>query len=426
MSITVFVTDGAERPALAIVRALGSRGATVIVGAEERVSLAATSRYCSRRVTYPSPDRDRAGFEHFLLDFVARERVDVVLPVTDVTTHAVCAHQDWIGRYTAVAVPPLDVFESISDKGALLERAARVGVPTPRTVFIDRPSRLGDVINDVDYPAVVKPTRSRIPVDGGWVRASVHYAYSAAELLHLYQTVPYLSSSPSLIQQRIVGPGIGIFLLFDRGRLVCEFGHRRLREKPPAGGVSVLRESTPVEAEIREYATRLLGNQGWNGVAMMEFKQDSRTQRPYLMEVNGRFWGSLQLAIDAGVDFPFLVTQLALGRCPQEVPRYRLGTKSRWLLGDVDHLCLRLFKGDRELRLPPSAPSRLRTLTEFLKIRQPNMRYEIERFDDPRPFLHELGEATRSLSASAGRTFLRSLGRRPRSQMSDPAIGHVQ
>ena len=279
MSITVFVTDGAERPALAIVRALGSRGATVIVGAEERVSLAATSRYCSRRVTYPSPDRDRAGFEHFLLNFVAREHVDVVLPVTDVTTHAVCTHQDRIGHFAAVAVPPLDVFEGVSDKGALLERAARLGVPTPRTLFIDRGSRLGDVINEVDYPAVVKPTRSRIPVDGGWVRASVHYAYSAAELLNLYQTVPYLSSSPSLIQQRIVGPGIGIFMLFDRGRLVCEFGHRRLREKPPAGGVSVLRESTRVEAEVREYATRLLGDQGWNGVAMMEFKQDSRTGR---------------------------------------------------------------------------------------------------------------------------------------------------
>jgi predicted ATP-grasp superfamily ATP-dependent carboligase len=425
MPMTVFVTDGGERPALAIVRALGRRGVSVIVGDDERVSLSSVSKYCARHVTYPSPTHDRRGFERFLLDFIARERIDVVLPVTDVTTHAVCAHQAAIRRHTAIAVPPLDAFNRVSDKATLLREAARCDVPVPRTHFIDSPARLRQVLNEVRYPAVVKPARSRIPIDAGWMSATVHYAASADELLQLYQCTSYLASYPSLIQERIVGPGVGVFMLFNRGRLVSEFGHRRLREKPPAGGVSVLRESTPVDSSLRAYAMRMLGPIGWHGVAMMEFKQDSRTGQMFLMEVNGRFWGSLQLPIDAGLDFPHLVCQLALGAVPDAMPAYQVGVKSRWLLGDVDHLCLRLLKSNRSLRLPPSAPSRFRTLVEFMKFRQRNLHYEVARLEDPRPFLHELGESVRSLSTSARRFLRKPAGRQAQREVPGPAITSV-
>jgi predicted ATP-grasp superfamily ATP-dependent carboligase len=426
MSSTIFVTDGTERPALAIARSLGRRGYTVVVGSDQRVSLASTSRYCARRVQYPSPYRDRAGFERFLFDFVERGAIDVVLPVSDVTTRVVCAHQDQIRRRAALAVPPLEAFDAVSDKAALLERAARGGIPIPRTQLVSGLPRLREVLHDVEYPAVVKPTRSRIPFDGGWTRTVVHYAYSATELQNLYQSVAYLSSSPSLIQQRIVGPGIGAFMLFDRGRLTCQFGHRRLREKPPAGGVSVLRESIAVTPEIKEYATRVFGDLGWHGPVMMEFKQDDRTGQLYLMEVNGRFWGSLQLAIDAGVDFPLLVMELALGQSPRPQLPYRTGIRSRWLLGDLDHLYLRLLKRDRDLQLPPSAPSRLRTLLEFMKLCQRNTHYEVARLDDPRPFLHEIGQAIAGASAATSSAVLRALGRRTRPGVSGAAIGHAQ
>jgi predicted ATP-grasp superfamily ATP-dependent carboligase len=214
-------------------------------------------------------------------------------------------------------------------------------------------------------------------------------------------------------------------MLFDRGRLICEFGHRRLREKPPAGGVSVLRESTVVAPSLRQHATRLFSGLRWHGVAMTEFKQDAQTGALYLMEVNGRFWGSLQLAIDAGLDFPWLVSQLALGRRPYSGPPYRVGVRSRWLLGDLDHLYLRLFKTNHELQLPPSSPSRVRTVVDFLKFQQQGMQYEIARFDDFRPFLHELALAARDVL-----TAVRRVRRRPASgapvEVCEPVAGHVQ
>ena len=421
MPTTVFVTDGSERSALAIVRALGKRGVTVIVGDSEHVSLASKSKYCAQHVTYPSPHSDRVGFARFLIDFVSRGRIDVVLPVTDVTTHAVCTHQDALHAYTATAVPPLPAFNTVSDKAALVRKAEACGVPVPRTHAVENAQQLALVLSGLQYPVVVKPARSRVPFAGGWLSTTVQYVDSADELMDLYQRTSYLRSFPSLLQERIVGPGLGVFMLFERGRLVAEFGHVRLREKPPAGGVSVLRESTPVDKTLRDYAIRVFGPLGWHGVAMMEFKEEARTGRRFLMEVNGRFWGSLQLAIDAGVDFPSLACQLALGQTPKIMPAYRPGVKSRWLLGDFDQLCLRLFKSDRALGLPRSAPSRFRSLVDFMKFRQPDMHYEIARLDDLRPFLFELVQFARGLAASVGR-FVRRL---PHRHVCHPAISSV-
>jgi hypothetical protein len=104
------------------------------------------------------------------------------------------------------------------------------------------------------------------------------------------------------------------------------------------------------------------------------------------------------------------------------MPRYRAGVKSRWLLGDLDHLCLRLCKSDRALGLPPSAPSRFRSLVDFMKFHQRDMHDEIARPDDPRPFLYELTQFAKSLSASAARL----VRRRPPRDMSRPAISSVQ
>jgi predicted ATP-grasp superfamily ATP-dependent carboligase len=292
-----------------------------------------------------------------------------------------------------------------------MERAARRGVPVPRTAFIDSIASVRAVADRFAYPAVVKPCRSRIRTPSGWMGAGVHYADSKADLLDLYERTPYLANYPSLIQQRIEGPGFGVFLLCDSGVPIAEFAHRRLRENPPSGGPSVLCESVPVDQGLREHARRLLAPLAWHGVAMVEFKQDQRTGDFFLMEINGRFWGSLQLAVDAGVDFPWLACELARGRRPAPAPSYRVGVKSRWLTGDLDHLLVRAFKTRHDLDLPESAPSRWRAFREFLSFRGSDLHYEVIDASDLRPFLLEARQHLRLLAGSAGRWIRKRLGR---------------
>jgi predicted ATP-grasp superfamily ATP-dependent carboligase len=396
-NLSVLVTDGDERPALAITRSLGRRGCSVIVGADRPVSLASKSRYCARHVTYPSPSRSPEAFDAFLSEFVARERVDVIVPVTDVTTQMVAARRDALAAHTALAAPPLEAFEEVADKAVLMQRAAACGIPIPRTQFVDGLSGLQGVIDRVNYPAVIKPARSRFRHGAGWGVATVKYAHDEANLWQLYRTTDYLAAHPSLIQDRVVGPGMGVFVLCDHGRVRASFAHRRLREKPPSGGASVLCESIAADPALVEQAARLLGPLGWHGVAMLEYKQDLQSRTPFLMEVNGRFWGSLQLAIDAGVDFPYLCCQLALQQIPDTPASYKVGVRSRWALGDLDHLVTRLRRCDRDL--PEGAPSRLRAFLEFVTPSMKDLRYDVFRRDDLAPAFHELRQYVKAFRA---------------------------
>ncbi len=124
---------------------------------------------------------------------------------------------------------------------------------------------------------------------------------------------------------------------------------------------------------------------------MVEFKVDADSSKPLLMEINGRFWGSLQLAIDAGVNFPFLLLNMAMGKAGT-LPEngYRVGVKSRWLLGDLDQLVMRLTKSDRALNLPPGAPSKLRSLVSFCRFFERDLFYEVEDLDDCGPSFLEI------------------------------------
>ena len=411
--LTAFVTDGDQRPALAITRSLGRRGIAVIVGADQPDSLASASKYCVRHVRYPSPVHHPDGFEQFLTTFAERERIDIVMPVTDVTTHLVAKNAPALNRCTATAVPPFDAFESVTDKASLARLAAKCGVAVPRTLFVQNRAAVKEVLDQIQYPAVIKPSRSRIRTKTGWLAAAVQYAHDEADLLRLYEDVECLACYPTMIQERIVGPGVGVFVLCDHGELRAVFAHRRLREKPPSGGASVLCESVDFDPALLDQAMRLLGPLGWHGVAMMEFKQDERTGRSFLMEVNGRFWGSLQLAIDAGVDFPYLSCQLALGETIAPPLEYRIGAKSRWLLGDLDHLIARLLHSRDTLNLPQGAPSRARAIVDFLRPMNHGMRYDVVAGDDPRPFLHEAQQYVRDCSASAARIGHRLFERAP-------------
>jgi predicted ATP-grasp superfamily ATP-dependent carboligase len=194
---------------------------------------------------------------------------------------------------------------------------------------------------------------------------------------------------PVLLQERIVGPGVGIFLLLWEDEVVAAFSHRRIREKPPSGGVSVYRESHPLDPALLERSVALLRAFGWRGVAMVEYKVDAASGTPYIMEINGRFWGSLQLALDAGVDFPALLLEAAAGRKPRPVLGYRTGVRLRWTWGEVDHLLARARRSREELALTEDEPGLGGAVARFLAAFGPGSRDEVFRPSDPLPALRE-------------------------------------
>ncbi|HVH13291.1 MAG TPA: ATP-grasp domain-containing protein, partial [Longimicrobium sp.] len=291
-------------------------------------------------------------------------------------------------RGVVVPFPALAVFRAACDKQGMVAAAAQAGIAVPRQLVVARPEdRAGLRPDAVTYPVVLKPARSVAETDGARHKTVVRHAADWVQLQAGLADVPP-SAFPVLVQQRVIGPGVGIFLLLWDDRVRAVFAHRRLREKPPSGGVSVYRESVAPDPALVDRAVRLLRGVGWQGVAMVELKVEAATGTPYLMEVNGRFWGSLQLAIDAGVDFPALLLDAAFGTSPAPPPAWRPGIRSRWWWGDVDHLIARARRSRAELDLPADAPGRGRALADFLAVRRGD-RGEVFRWADPAPALRE-------------------------------------
>ncbi len=388
MSRSILVTDGEQRSTLAVVRSLSRAGHRVYVTSESGRSISGASRHATDELAVgPSLANPRA-FANNLRALISTLGIDVLLPMTEQAFNAVFAHPE---LFLDVCIPAGagEQFRAICDKQRVLEVAAECGLGVPPQVILSTPHEATVLSEaDLDFPVVLKPARS---VSGDGARQLKFGVSHCADWEALSRKLAVLPSAayPLLLQRRIVGPGIGIFVLIWDGELVASFAHRRLREKPPAGGASVYRESIVADPSLVEQSRQLLARFGWRGVAMIEFKVDRVTGRPFIMEINGRFWGSLQLAIDAGVDFPSLLVARASGQKVSGPARYKIGIRSKWEWGEVDHALARFRRTDEQLSLPPGSSSRLRTVLGLLLPWRPGDRFEVLRLSDPGPFLLE-------------------------------------
>src|SRR5262249_34461804 len=112
---------------------------------------------------------------------------------------------------------------------------------------------------------------------------------------------------------------------------VRQLMHRRVREWPPTGGTSACADSVPSEPALERAGRTLLEALGWHGVAMVEFKRDVKGGF-VLMEINAKFWGSHDVALAAGVDFPGDMAALLEGQTLGPQPPVK-AVRVSWPLG---------------------------------------------------------------------------------------------
>ncbi len=379
----ILVCDAEQRSALAVVRSLGGAGHRVVTCSHVKHPLAASSRYAWRSEGVADPLRAPDTFVDEVAKLCQRFGIEVLFPVTEQAHMAILPRRD---RFADICLPcpGLETFQRVSDKDAVLETATRIGIATPRQWRVNaRDDSLSfDGTSDV-FPLVIKPARSMV----GTAKFTVRHAPNLLALSEQLHALPD-DAFPVLLQQRIVGPGIGIFLLIWNGEILAQFSHRRLRENPPSGGGSVYCESIPADERLVRQSEELLRCFGWRGLAMVEYKIDRRTGTEYLMEINGRPWGSMQLAIDAGVDFPALAVAAACGERPRAVREYRTDVRLRFWWPDVDHFLARLRHSPERLSLPADAPARSAVVRDFFRWRRGD-RLDTFRLRDPAPFVRD-------------------------------------
>lgn len=394
----VLVTDAERGSAVSIIRSLGRRGWYVVAGSARRGSPGHRSRYAARRVAYANPRTDPERMVEQLRTVIAREAIDLVIPVTEDVALPLTQARDELGPQVRMALPPAEAFEIARDKARTLELAGQLGVPVPRThlLYGGEPA---PHIAEWAPPIVVKPAASRTLANGVVSSLEVAYARDPAQLQQLVDALP--AGLPILLQEYCPGIGVGVELLADRGRLVEVFQHRRLREVPVSGGASSYRESVRPDPELVGHAESLMRALSWTGVAMVEFKTGPSGTK--LMEINPRVWGSLPLAVAAGVDFPYRMAALHLG-LPQEAgpTPYEPGVRARNLTLDLQWAATVLLGRTRLPRADrPSRAQGLRVIADALL--HPS-RSDMFAADDVGPQLAELAALLGRAAEKLGRS----------------------
>ena len=257
---------------------------------------------------------------------------DVLLPVSIESTEALLPIRSELQQHVATLLPTEEQLATGADKSNTFEFCDQFDILHPRTWTIRDSDDLSRLSNDANYPIVLKHTRNL----GG--SRGVRFVGNRQELVEASEYLSGLcaDNSPILAQEYIPG------LLFDAVTVARDglcprvFTSVRKLMYPISGGVTCISVSTRSE-ELKNIAKKIVSALNWNGPIEMEFKLDARDGKFKLIEINPRFWASLDSAIRCSVNFPAIAVDLALGREVDPVDEHEHGARHKYLLGRVPY-----------------------------------------------------------------------------------------
>ena len=377
---------------LSVVRSLGRKGIEVHTGWCAVDSPALRSRYVTVRHDLPFPEPDGA-WKPALLDLMRRERFDLVMPTNEQSMRPLQQHRKELSEAGAIYLLDDRAFDVLFDKWKSVELARSLGLSVPRSELAADLESCRRLTAQFGWPAVLKPLSS-FSDDDLVHRRGVVKAYNDDELEGGARRL--LAKGPVLVQECFVGKGVGVELLACEGKVLAEFQHERVH-LPPRGGASTYRKSVPLSSDLLEASRRLVAELKYTGVLMVEFLVNSDTCQWRFVETNARFWGSLPLAIAAGVDFPYYLYRM-LTQGERQFPRgYRAGLYCRNLTADLywAHDNLRALRGHPTLTTV--SPGRM--AIEWSNVLLLRERFDTLVADDPWPGIVELTQFARTHSA---------------------------
>ncbi|MBC7334201.1 MAG: ATP-grasp domain-containing protein [Actinobacteria bacterium] len=319
MKLRVLVSDGSHKNALAIIRNLGkSYYFDILTPFPPALTLSAYSKF-SNNVFYVDHSKET---EYYLkvLSILKNNSYDVFLPVGLKSYLVASKYREEFLKYTNLLVPKWEIMKIAYNKDLTMEFAEKLGIPTPRTMVLT-----SDNLSSIkEFPVVIKSSDE----SGAYVK----YCNTPEELKRNYEYLRKKSMTNIIAQEYIKGFGTGFYGVCKRGKLYAVFMHRRIKEFPITGGPSAVAEAY-YDKRLFKYGKEICKKLKWDGPLMVEFKYSQERDEYYLIELNPKLWGSLDLTIKAGVNVPEILIRLALGEKVKPIKTYRK-VKFRWIFPD--------------------------------------------------------------------------------------------
>jgi predicted ATP-grasp superfamily ATP-dependent carboligase len=348
----ILIPDSFVLTLVTAARALGRRGDVCEVawdyGAFKRLFC---SRYVRKVHRVSSLSDSPEQFARDVLALCRSGRFDFVLPVSIESTEALLPFEAEINKHAATLLPTDEQLAIGANKDRTYQTCDSLDIDHPPTWLIRNRSQLENFRPRCPYPVIVKHARNL----GG--SRGVRFAGDDQELLDSFTELQGIGSheGPILVQDYVPGHLYDAVAVAKNGRCPGVFVSVRKLMYPVSGGVTCISVSTQAP-ELQALASRLIHALNWNGPIEIEFKRDERDGRFKLIEINPRFWASLDSSVRAGINFPAVAADLALG-LPIESPiRFNGGERHKFIVDRVPYAYWQLIKtaGIRALRDPQS------------------------------------------------------------------------
>lgn len=318
----VLVTYCWNRVGYNILRSLSSHGLKVWVADTSKSNICSKSKFCAGSFTYPDPFTQEREFIDTLLSKIKELQPKVLLPTHD-ESQVIMRHRDEFPKDLLIPYMDADMLVNLSDKAWATEKAAECGVPVPRTYRDWR---------DVEvFPCVFKTV----------IGNSAKTVFFPKDKDELGRLVEEYKGAKTLIEEWIGGTDYSVDCIRWDGFFKASTYHA-LVTKTNGGGTTTQREMVSAP-DLERYAQMLLGYVGFKGVCGIDFRYDPTTGRAAFIEVNVRFTGGLATPVTAGFDIPWVLCSLATTGRYEGPINPRVGTKTKWILGDMITLVGRLL-----------------------------------------------------------------------------------
>jgi predicted ATP-grasp superfamily ATP-dependent carboligase len=268
------------------------------------------SRYISEYFKVPKPTNNETAYIQAVEKILQNDKYDLLLPFGNNAYHAICMVQERIKKLTRILVPSKKNHIIAYDKYQTFEHCQHIGIPVPRTYYGFVRNDLREISNSIQFPIVIK-TKS-----GTGVKNGLRFANSTEELLKRYDEMVTIHSNSSephnlVIQEFIPGYIHDACSVAARGKTLEILTQVRHWMYPITGGVGAINYTTKNDS-VKALAEQVLESLSWSGPSQIEFKYDERDKKYKLIEINSKFWGTLDLSIRSGVNFPLLLRNFVL------------------------------------------------------------------------------------------------------------------
>ena len=387
MRFDALVLNASLRQSLVTVRSIGRRGLAVAAAETHANTPAFSSRWCQQGIVFP-PAGATGAYVAFLEEWLERTGARVLIASSDATIALLRQHRARLESRVRLALADERALAIAVNKERTLAVARRLGLHVPREVVVREVGDLPGALSAIGLPAVIKPCESWLSNGREVTRLGAELVVTPAEARHAVEAVTRFGKAV-LFQELLTGRREAVSFLYAHGEVYARFAQWAMRTSPPLGGESVLRQSIAIPPDVGCHAESLVREINLEGYSEVEYRRD-RAGIPYLMEINPRLSASVEVAVRAGVDFPYLLYQWASGGPIEKVDGYRTGGWMRHLGGDITRLIRALGERGRPGGTPP-----VQTLLDFgLSFFRP-MGYDYVDWTDPLPAVRATTSFTR-------------------------------